>query len=83
MGSGWRGMVAGSDFPLAAPVHALITVGNVEEKVLFVMLLSHRVRRRDVSMTAKVVQGAHMHLRRERVTEVEKDSCLVQQSHGC
>lgn len=29
----------GSDFPLAAPINALITVGNVEEKVLFVMLL--------------------------------------------
>lgn len=29
----------GSDFPLAAPINALITVGDVEEKVLFVMLL--------------------------------------------
>lgn len=35
-------MMAGSDFPLAAPIHTLITVGNVEEKVLFVMLLVER-----------------------------------------
>lgn len=46
--SGWRGMVVGSDFPLAAPVHTLITVGNVEEKVLFVMLLIKRVRKKDI-----------------------------------
>lgn len=39
VGSGWRGMVVGSDFPLAVPIHTLITVGNVEEKVLFMMLL--------------------------------------------
>lgn len=36
------GVVVGSDFPLAAPVHTLITVGNVEEKVLFMMLLRRR-----------------------------------------
>lgn len=43
VGSGWRGgVVVGSDFPLAAPVHTLITVGNVEEKVLFMMLLRRR-----------------------------------------
>lgn len=41
-------MVVGSDFPLAAPVHTLITVGNVEEKVLFVMLL-RKNRKRHVS----------------------------------
>lgn len=29
----------GSEFPLAAPINALITVGDVEEKVLFVVLL--------------------------------------------
>lgn len=34
-----REMVVGSDFPLAVPIHALITVGNVEEKVLFMMFL--------------------------------------------
>jgi len=28
-----------SHFPLAVPVHALVTVGNVEEKVLFVVFL--------------------------------------------
>lgn len=43
VGGGWekgrRGVVAGSDFPLAVPIHTLITVGNVEEKVLFMMLL--------------------------------------------
>lgn len=38
-------MVVGSDFPLAAPVHTLITVGNVEEKVLFVMLLRKKTRK--------------------------------------
>lgn len=56
VGSGWKGgMVAGSDFPLAAAVHALITVGNVEEKVLFVMLLRKRVRRKQhVSMALKM-----------------------------
>lgn len=29
----------GSDFPLAAPIDTFITVGNVEEKVLFMVLL--------------------------------------------
>lgn len=33
------GVGMGSDFPLAAPIHTFITVGDVEEKVLFVMLL--------------------------------------------
>lgn len=42
MGSGW-GM--GSDFPLAAPIHTFITVGNVEEKVLFMMLLGQKIRK--------------------------------------
>lgn len=31
--------VVGSDFPLAFSVYALVTVGNIEEKVLFVVLL--------------------------------------------
>lgn len=39
------GMVMGSDFPLAAPIHTFITVGDVEEKVLFMMLLRERVRK--------------------------------------
>lgn len=52
VGSGWRGMVVGSDFPLAVPIHTLITVGNVEEKVLFMMLL--RKRGGDVSMILKM-----------------------------
>lgn len=34
--------MGGSDFPLAAAIHALITVGDVEEKVLFVMLLTKK-----------------------------------------
>lgn len=38
-------MVMGSDFPLAAPIHTFITVGDVEEKVLFMMLLRERVRK--------------------------------------
>lgn len=45
MGSGWGDgsqIPKGSDFPLAAPVHTLITVGNVEEKVLFMVLLRNR-----------------------------------------
>lgn len=42
-------MVAGSDFPLAAPIHTLITVGNVEEKVLFVMLLEETRSREKMS----------------------------------
>lgn len=33
------GMGMGSNFPLAAPIHTFITVGDVEEKVLFMMLL--------------------------------------------
>lgn len=46
MGGGGVGeMVVGSDFPLAIPIHALITVGNVEEKVLFMMLLGKQVRK--------------------------------------
>lgn len=39
VGGGQRGLVVGSDFPLAAPIHTFITVGNVEEKILFMMLL--------------------------------------------
>lgn len=39
VGTGRRGMLVGSDFPLAVPIHTLITVGNVEEKVLFMVLL--------------------------------------------
>lgn len=35
----WVVVEVGSDFPLAVPIHTLITVGNVEEKVLFMMLL--------------------------------------------
>lgn len=38
----------GSDFPLAVPIHALITVGNVEEKVLFMMLLRKNERKKEV-----------------------------------
>lgn len=34
--------MAGSDFPLAAAIHALVTVGDVEEKVLFMMLLTKK-----------------------------------------
>lgn len=34
----------GSDFPLAAPIDTFITVGNVEEKVLFVVLLGHKAK---------------------------------------
>lgn len=34
----------GSDFPLAVPIHTLITVRNVEEKVLFMMLLRNTAR---------------------------------------
>lgn len=41
----WESGRRRSDFPLAAPVHALITVGNVEEKVLFVMLLKKNKKR--------------------------------------
>lgn len=42
MGRGsWR---EGSDFPLAAPIDTFITVGNVEEKVLFVVLLRHKAK---------------------------------------
>lgn len=33
-----------SDFPLAVPIHTFITVGNVEEKVLFVMFLGKRIK---------------------------------------
>lgn len=39
VGGGKRGLGMGSDFPLAVPVHTFITVGDVEEKVLFMMLL--------------------------------------------
>lgn len=39
------GKVMGSDFPLAAPIHTFITVGDVEEKVLFMMLLRKREKR--------------------------------------
>lgn len=59
-GSGWRGMVVGSDFPLAAPIHALITVGNVEEKVLFMMLLRKTVRKKDVINNIKNVEGGSL-----------------------
>ena len=34
--------VVGSDFPLAFSVYALVTVGNIEEKVLFVVLLKRK-----------------------------------------
>lgn len=54
MGSGWRGIVVGSDFPLAVPIHTLITVGNVEEKVLFMMLLRKKGGEEDVSMILKM-----------------------------
>lgn len=55
VGRGWRGMVVGSDFPLAVPIHTLITVGNVEEKVLFMMLLrKKREGKKDVSMILKM-----------------------------
>lgn len=36
---GWRG----SHFPLAVPIHALVAVGNVEEKVLFMVLLRKQI----------------------------------------
>lgn len=53
-------MVVGSDFPLAAPIHALITVGNVEEKVLFMMLLRKTVRKKDVINNIKNVEGGSL-----------------------
>lgn len=39
---GGRVRRVGSDFPLAAPIDTFITVGNVEEKVLFMVLLGHK-----------------------------------------
>lgn len=39
-----RGGGGGSDVRLAAPVHALVTVGDVEEEVLLVMLLRRTIR---------------------------------------
>lgn len=50
MGTDWRGMLVGSDFPLAVPVHTLITVGNVEEKVLFMVFLRKTMRKKDVTV---------------------------------
>lgn len=44
MESGWLGWEEGSDFPLAAPIDTFITVGNVEEKVLFMVLLRHKAK---------------------------------------
>jgi len=39
-GGGGGGIkVVGSDFPLASSIYALVTVGNIEEKVLFMVLL--------------------------------------------
>lgn len=41
----------GSDFPLAAPIDTFITVGNVEEKVLFMVLLGHKAKYTLVPLT--------------------------------
>lgn len=38
---GW-GVTEESDFPLAFSIYALVTVGNIEEKVLLVVLLENR-----------------------------------------
>lgn len=43
----WVVVEVGSDFPLAVPIHTLITVGNVEEKVLFMMLLMGGEKRKN------------------------------------
>lgn len=55
----------GSDFPLAAPIDTFITVGNVEEKVLFMVLLGHKAKYTFVSLT----------MSREAFSQMRNRSC--------